>query len=76
LLPIIHAIDNPQIHPLISLRTKMHTILCNIKVNSYGITIQNQANTTDRLFPTGNFIAGVYATKDVTNDLYNIKIKQ
>jgi hypothetical protein len=33
-------------------------------------------NTTDRLFPTGNFFAGVYATKDVSNDLYNIKIKQ
>jgi hypothetical protein len=41
----------------------MHTILCNIKVNSYGITIQNQVNTTDRLFPTGNFFAGVYAQK-------------
>jgi hypothetical protein len=40
-----------------NLHTKMHTAICNIKVNSYGIPIQQQLYTTDRYSLTGNFIA-------------------
>jgi hypothetical protein len=39
------------------LHTKMHTVLYDIKVNSYGIPIQQQLYTTDRYSLTGNFIA-------------------